>query len=243
MNIGAIEKEAGYETARAMRELLDRIRDVDDKHEKNVIIRKLDSLIVGNDRRGDYLEFSVDGIKMYGSAQGWQDLRVASSSIKASTTTPPDWGTFIGNINAWLFAGTGVNAEEVFFELQLPHGINTAEPLQPHVHVAPMTSGGTGNIKFFMEYTLSDAGDAFPAATTVSGSLAVGAQYEHMIIGLDPGIDISGVGDSAIIMGRVYRDPADAGDTYGNDVALLSIDFHHVIESFGSDDPIGDRPV
>jgi hypothetical protein len=176
----------------------------------------------------------------HGAAREWQDLRVGATSVKTAGVTDPDWGVFRNGVRTWLFDG-GTRVEELYFEVQLPHGIDTSEPVQPHVHFAAMTSG-TGNVAWFLEYTMSDVDKVFPATTTISGVSAIGSQYEHKIGGLDPDIAISGVGDSAVLVCRLYRDPTSTADTYSGDVAFLSFDLHYLIKRDGSDTAVGERP-
>jgi hypothetical protein len=49
------------------------------------------------------------------------------------------------------------------------------------------------------------------------------------------GIDGTGKRVSSILLCHFYRQGADATDTFAGSAALLSVDFHYEIDSFGSD--------
>ena len=44
---------------------------------------------------------------------------------------------------------------------------------------------------------------------------------------------------SSMLICRLYRDPADAADTYPQDVAFLQFDVHYEIDSLGSETEYG----
>lgn len=203
------------------------------------------------DYLGDYLQLIIvkDG-KMYPmpavkanngalryleNATVYDDMRIPGLSVVVGSAAP-DLGTFLaaGNLKAYLFAGTGVVVEEVHFAVQIPHGWKEGSVLYPHVHWTP-TTADAGNVHWQMEYTFANVNDAFPAVTTISGTdAAATTAWTHQI---DPLTSIDGKDKklSAMFVGRLFRDPAHASDTYAFDAALLEIDIHYEIDAPGSD--------
>lgn len=172
--------------------------------------------------------------------EGWQDASMAVTATKLQGSKDPDFTKFAddgaGSQGVFSYAFDKNTEEEVYFELQLPHGRVPKSNLRPHVHWAP-TSAAAGNVVFGLEYTAANVGDVFPDTTIITSEVdpAAGVAKTHQIAGFD---EINGVGvtDSAVFLCRVFRDATNADDTYGADVVILSLDFHVLMRGLGSDE-------
>jgi hypothetical protein len=60
--------------------------------------------------------------------------------------------------------------------------------------------------------------------------------WKQQVIGF-PDISGTGLTISSMLVCRLYRDPADAEDTYSFDAGLLQMDFHYQTDSIGSKSP------
>jgi len=169
----------------------------------------------------------------------WDDLRFQITTL-ATGGTPPDPGTFgpSGNIRCYLFDGAAT-LEAVEGSVQMPHAWKTGTAIYPHVHWAPTTTG-LGNVIWQLDYYWLGFGEAASGAPTTIAASATPAQgapmgtaWKHMINSFS-GITPTTQGISSILMFRLFRDPANGGDTYGDDAALMAFDVHYQIDSFGS---------
>lgn len=169
----------------------------------------------------------------------WDDLRFPASAVRQNpVTTKPDFGVWRGNVRTFLFDGT--SNEEVHFNAQLPHGFKFGTKLEFHVHWAPMTAPTNGQtVIWYLEYTLAERMNAFPATTTVgpgTTTFSGNSQYDHAtteVVTAAVGIDTSlWKSVSGMLSCRLYRDAAN--DTYNDEVAFLEADFHYQVDSAGS---------
>lgn len=209
-------------------------------------------MLIGGSGGTNYLSIADDGtVILHGTATSWDDLRVDGSRVANSGASAPYWGSFIGNLYANIFENN--KDQSVYFGVQMPHAWLQGSDLGAHVHWT--TNGATGpyaspaplgtKVVWSMEYQWVNIGENFSTSTnnTISGftplttsninadnSLAVG---EHAITPIGT---ISGTGKnfSSVLVCRVTRLGSDVNDTYTGAVALLSIDFHYQIDSFGT---------
>lgn len=161
----------------------------------------------------------------------WNDLRVPMSTGKASST-PPTYGVFRNGLEAWGFSKTLTN--ELFAEVQLPHGYVNGSDLYAHIHWSPGNSTDTGNVVWSLEYTWANFNAAFPASTTITKTqAAAGVAYQHQLASFAA---ISGAGktESSLLMVRVARLGADGSDTFDAVAYGLSFDIHHEVTTLGS---------
>ena len=82
-------------------------------------------------------------------------------------------------------------------------------------------------------------GSAFPNTILATGNSIIGGiptisgSGQHLITSLGT-ISGTGIEISTIIVCRLYRATGDSNDTFGNEVGLLSMDFHYQIDTEGS---------
>lgn len=183
--------------------------------------------------------------RLVGAETVWDDLMIPGTSVKATGNSPPDMaGGFAGDNTLDLYVFDGVNTlEQVFFTIQLPHCWKQGSTIYPHVHISPThTNGGDTNervIRFSLEYTWANIWDTFGATATLNldsdAFVPNTSQWKHLLCKNATGIDGTGKTLSSMLVCRLFRDPADAADTYPQDVAFLQFDIHYEIDSLGSE--------
>lgn len=167
----------------------------------------------------------------------WDDLRIPGSSVRLGASAP-DLVAFLGAGGLLVSAFDGnATLEQIYFTIQLPHGYKLGSNITPHVHWTP-TTAGAGNVKWNLEYSWSNTGSAFPGSTTISVTdAASGTAWEHTKA-FFPAIVGSAITDvSSMLVCRLFRDPSDGADTYGDDASFLELDFHYQIDMIGSVQP------
>lgn len=192
--------------------------------------------LFGNVAGGSYVELNSSGIILHGGAREWQDLRVTPTAVRVGQHRVPDFADLRGSVRTYCFDGDS-KLQQVYFEIALPHGVDTSQPLQPHVHFAPFVSGND-NVQWFLEYTIADTGSVLPSTVTVSGQETAGDAFEHRVCHLGE-ISLSGYnGNSTAIMCRLYRDPTDGGDTFTEDAGFLFFNVHYLLRQIGSNEEL-----
>lgn len=159
----------------------------------------------------------------------WNDVRIPMSSLRAGAGAPSPQN-FMGTIRAYQFRNGFT--ERLEFELQVPHGFNQ-NPLygiRLHVHWSCSSITSPNTVGWFVDATVANIGAVFSAPQTygpATGLTTVGNQ--HVVTSI---VTFTGLTESAVIVGNVYRNIA---DTYaGNDVFGLSLDAHYVVQQLGS---------
>jgi hypothetical protein len=165
----------------------------------------------------------------------WDDLRVPLSSTRIGATSPTI-RTFMGNTRAWGFdAGT---AQMMEFETQIPHGISTNYGIRPHLHWTLMDgAGGASNVVWGLEVTIANGGAVFPSTTTYYMTNTCGTNFFHTK-GAFP--ELTGLKESAVVVGRLFRDAANASDNVAVEAFPLSLDWHVPKVRLGSVAEYGD---
>lgn len=183
-----------------------------------------------------------------GSATTWNDLVVNPSTARNNGGLVPSWSAFVSpNVFTWFFADAANN--EVDFSVQMPHNYKEGSTIYPHVHWSSTVAPGLKRVKWVMDYQWVNFGDSYNSTTSnsvygsqlaVIDASSVNA-YQHVITPMNTngeastGIPGTGKKVSSILLCHFYRQGGDAADTFDGLAALLSIDFHYEIDSFGSD--------
>lgn len=189
------------------------------------------------------MSFQNDGSPILnGNSTNFTDLVINPATARNSGSTTPDWADFVPDIPTYLFDPS--RQEAIAFQVQLPHNYKEGTKIYPHIHWAPMTTAGTSRATWVLVYQWVNLNGNFEVtSTSVSGFLVVGdgaspsvslASKQHTITEMGSGIIGTGKTISSILMCRLYRDGTNATDNYTGDAALLSIDFHYEIDTFGS---------
>jgi len=180
---------------------------------------------------------TVDQLDTFDSAlnvalpAGWDDLRV--SLTRASTgSAAPSLAVFRAPVQAYSFSKTAT--QELFFDVQMPHSWVLGTAIEPHFHWSPGVSTDTGVVRWQLEVTWANVGEAFPAATLLSpvDEAASGVAYSHQITDLGT---MAGTGKkaSSVIMCRLARVGGATEDTFDAVAWGLSFDLHYLSWGFG----------
>lgn len=192
------------------------------------------NLIRGGTQHGgpvDYLEIEKDGtIRFYGAATTWKDIDLGIIGLAHGASAPGIGVVGGGTIQYLLFDGIAT-LEAVSGVVEIQHDI-VLNVVKPHVHWFP-TTAAAGNVKWNLTYTINNVGQSEPAETTVSVVTATPEAIQATVSGF-PDIDVSGVTHGAQFSFRLWRNPADAADTYGADVAAKTFGLHVEIHSLGT---------
>lgn len=187
----------------------------------------------------NYTDFEADGTMVAkGGAICWEDLRIASSQARLGSSAPAFSSGFAGSSAMYTlqFNYTGTT-NQIFFEIQMPHGWVTNSTIWPHVHFSPVsdTGGVAKNVRWKLDYTWASINGTFAAPlTAVMDKSFTDAQWDHLMAVSASGISGAGQGISSMLVCRLYRDTSDGADTYDDLVCLLEFDIHYEVDMLGS---------
>lgn len=170
----------------------------------------------------------------------WDDVRVPLSQLSSPSATPGRV-IFRGGLACYGFDDN--TTEQLNFELQLPHGITTNAAYGIHMHIHWTTTnaiaGANSNVVWGLEYVMADPLTLY-ATTTITNRItnAIPATFFHML-GEWPAITVN-IKESAVMIGRLFREGGNASDTLSGDAIGISLDAHYPRISFGSTGEYGD---
>ena len=177
--------------------------------------------------------------KVFSFDDVYDDYIVSGMNLEhVSTSAAPVLKTFRNNYSLHAFENGG-QIESGYFTVHIQHGIKPNTNAFFHVHWSNNAATPTGNMKWFIEYSIAKGYGAgtFSSETVLSSVQTVGAQYEHQITNDDDMVIIGINGEiepDSVIVGRVYRDPSDPEDTLDTDAFLLHVDVHYVKSRTGT---------
>ena len=169
----------------------------------------------------------------------WDDVRVPLGAL-GSPSSQPDRPNFIGTIKAYAF--DAASTEELHFELQLPHGLATNFPVDLHLHWSALVDsvGANSNVVWGLEYVMCNVGAIYPAgSTTIYSTNGFNTARQQILVDLYD-IPAGSYTESAVLVGRLFRDGANGSDNYPEDVYGLSLDAHYPRIQMGSFQEEGD---
>lgn len=187
----------------------------------------------GNAKKSITVEDLRGGPVEFNTTDTYSDYLVSGLTILTDVNAP-DIEILRDSVRLYAFAGTGPNTEQGFFTLHILHDIKAGTTPTLHIHWTHKIAAPSGNVKWQLEITAARGYGAgtFPATTVISSTQAAGAQYTHMIT---PDTDMplpaalaAVLEPDMVLICRVFRNPADAADTFANDAFLLQIDMHYV---------------
>ena len=172
----------------------------------------------------------------------WDDMRVSLRGASVGAASPAltafrDDGAGSTGVSAYAYSKT--LAQSLYFDVQLPHNWVAGTGLRPHVHWSPGASADTGNVRWQLEYTWSNAvaapGNTFPVTVLDTVDQAGAGAYAHQIAQF---AEIAGTGKrlSSVLVCRLARLGNDAADTFDAVAFGLSVDFHIQVGGHGSAD-------
>lgn len=164
----------------------------------------------------------------------------STNNNSGTTNNNPSWIT--GHIGEETSMGvlteyfTTASTQELYFSVQLPHSWKRGTTIEPHIHWSPDTDD-PGTVVWGLEYTWANINDKFNDTQIVYVSQETsGNSIHHMTNPMNvTGITKSDGRISSMIICRVLREPSNTGDTYPGNVAFHEIDFHFLVEKFGTE--------
>lgn len=164
------------------------------------------------------------------------DLRVPLSTARVmGAGSDADFDVFKGTTRTFAFDKD--TDEEVYFEVQMPHGYVLASNFTPHIHWTP-SDAGAGNVRWCLECTWANQTATFAdmsGSTDCVNGAAGGVAYAHQLTNFTAVNGAALTSMSAMGVCRLYRDANDGvNDTYGADAFGLEIDFHITLDEIGS---------
>jgi len=164
-----------------------------------------------------------------GSEILYNDYLVAGTAVATSGSAVPDFDELRNGLYLYAFAGTGPTVEQAFFTIHILHNISDGSSPTFHVHWTHNNATPSGDVKWQIDYSIARGYgvDAFPAPTTVTSTQTAGAQYIHHITSDDDmTMTFANIEPDCVLIGRIYRDPADGSDTFADDAFLIQVDMH-----------------
>jgi len=193
--------------------------------------------LLGTARFGDhttnYSNFESDGtLHFTGSATIFDDINKSFASVKTSGTTVMDIVTIGGN-NFNAFHGTTTTVQQGESTEEILHSYKEGSDITPHIHWMPEDTG-SGNVKFSLGYRWANRTDVLPAETIITVTVAAGGVANQMMRTDFPVISGAGKTIGGRFIWRVFRDPADAADTYTGHAIALDFGLHFEKDTVGS---------
>lgn len=186
----------------------------------------------------DYLAIGADGtLTLQGEATVFDDLLRDATSTRTGVVAPTTGTGFRGDNNFYHTTMVHTQADEVQFEVQLPHRGKAGSLLYPHVHFMPtVVSAGAQAVRFVLEFYTANVNAQFPASPAsiqLTKTWTGSQQFYHLIAGNDAGLAVAGWTLSNILKCRLYRDNTVANNL-ASPVAFLYFDIHVELDSLGS---------
>jgi len=181
----------------------------------------------------DYTEIEADGtIHMVGDATVWDDVNFIALGLTPGASAPGTTTLAATSILVATFAGTGVTVQAAHGGEEIPHGYKEGTDIIPHVHWMP-TTADAGNVKWYLEYWIRRGTGTITTGTAPGVGAATGTAWDEVRT------DLTAISGTNITIGcqcafRLYRDPADAADTYAAAAAALTVGVHYEIDTIGS---------
>jgi len=166
------------------------------------------------------------------------DYLVPSVSFGRGASAP-DYEAFVGTLYQPAFAGTGATVEQAYWSIHILHDIKANSTPTLHIHwghnIASGTyTPGTASVKWYVDISVAKGYGAgsFSETRTLSVTQTAGAQYSHHITDDDSMTITEAFEPDALILGRVYRDPAQ--DDFGYDAFIFQMDLHYAADKAGT---------
>jgi hypothetical protein len=196
----------------------------------------LDSLTVNSELvLGPTLDF-YSGVS---GNYGWRDL--FGGMDPRSGVSGPTWTLFRNGLYLYAFSATQVR--EVFASFHIDHDYALGTVLYPHMHYTVNTTS-SGVVRWGFEYSVAKGhqqatGSVYGATTTVYVNQTVNGatdQYKHFVaeVSLADAIPSTNIEPDTVILVRVFRDAANAADTYPDVVFGIQTDMHYQTARFST---------
>lgn len=182
-----------------------------------------------------YSEFEGDGTLIaHGNARVWKDIDIDLSAQTSGGSVPALIAVNSDPyIQARAFAGTGATVEQLGGSKELIHEMVFGEDIIPHVHWAP-TTAAAGDVKWQLRTMLVNRGGVYTGGATTSVTTpSPGVAWQGLRSDFPP-ISTVGLQAGARVMFTLFRDPADAADTYGAAVIAPNFGVHVPVDMLGT---------
>lgn len=168
----------------------------------------------------------------------WDDMRITLD--RGNDATQIDYFQGSSGPQIWYFRNNA-KLESMSFTVQLPHTWKEGTTIHPHLHWSPKSSS-SGNVEWKLEYSWVNydpsTPQVFPSITTstvvTNGPFTASSHVISSLTSSDVGLDGTGKKISSILVCRLTRNSDNAADTYAGDAGLLYLDFHILVDGFGS---------
>lgn len=183
----------------------------------------------------DYTEYEADGTAVAkGLAICYKDIDIDLSAQTSGGTVP---ALIAINGDAYLkaraFAGTGATVEQLGGAKELVHEMLFGDDIIPHVHWAPV-SAAAGNVKWQLRTMLVNRNGVYTGGVTTSVvTPAPGVAWQGVRSNF-PTISTAGILAGSRILFTLFRDPADAADTYADLVIAPNFGVHVPVDMLGT---------
>ena len=180
------------------------------------------------------------------STPRWEDLRAPAPSFALGGSSDPGFIKVLddgsGSTGVFAYAFDASTEEELFQVFQMPHSWAGGD-IRAHVHWMPVSTAGSAGLDvcWGLEYSWAAIGSVFGNTEFLYGDVQHLGSGEtltadtHYLTAIG---DISGLGKgiSSMLICRIFRDATGVGgtDDYTADAALLELDLHYQVDSFGS---------
>lgn len=180
-------------------------------------------------------KIEADGtIVCNGDATVWKDIDIDLSTQSIGGSAP---ALIAVNgdpyIKSRAFAGTGATVEQLGGSRELIHEMAFGLPIIPHIHWAPV-SAAAGNVKWQLRTMLVNRNGVYTGGATTSVVVAAPGVAWHGVRTDFPAIDTTGIFPGARVMFVLFRDPADAQDTYADLVIAPNFGVHVPVDMLGT---------
>lgn len=173
---------------------------------------------------------------------GWKDMTADLSAGKAVGANAPTWAAWNGgNMGAYSFSASTMN--EMWITFHPNHDVIEGELYYPHIHWMPNTTS-TGVVRWGIEYVQAKGHNQEAFNTTTStiyleDTVSSNSQYMHRIVEATDAQAIAMPEVDSLILMRIFRDAANAADTFPDAVFGLTVDIHYRAGKFAT---VGKRP-
>lgn len=182
----------------------------------------------------DNTEIEEDGtIKLNGAATTWNDLNKSLLPLSTGANVPP----IIAVNGAAYLKVRAFNGNATVHELgegcEILHDYKEGTDIQPHLHWAA-TTAAAGNVKWQLAYMWVDRDGVFENETIISVTVAAsGIAWTEQRTNF-PAISGTGKHIGSRFQFVLFRDPADAADTYADPAAAFDFGLHYERDTLGS---------
>lgn len=194
-------------------------------------------LTAGDGGTTNYSNFESDGtLHFTGTATVFNDANMGSAQLALPTSSQPDEDEFVDELGADTGITTWAVAvgEKLSGSIEIPHDYKEGSNLTFHVHWQGIDApaGGTDNVKWQLEYTVSRDTTTLDAKTTITKESAITTQYSFVRsdFAAITGTNFK-IGDQFLFtLSRI----AASSDEYAGDALLATVGFHYECDTVGS---------